>query len=257
MKRVLLFILFAGLGVGFSQTSAITATVTDPDGQTWNNGTYSIVFMPTPGTPGPFSWQGTANFPQKYTGSLSVSGVLSVSIPNNNYIKPLGSKWQFTLCSNSSAACQNIVTPVTGASPNLSSTLSAPLIAPRFGQGFGAFGYSDAEVVTPVAPGSTYYNVTNLIQRIWTGSVWVNNAGGGGVPPAGSLEIQTSDNTGSSFVAIPNVAPGSVLASAGIGSAPAMQTKPILDVVLDFTGTTIVEKLQAAVTSLASTGGTA
>src|SRR5208282_2656544 len=106
----------------------------------------------------------------------------------------------------------------------------APLIAPRFGQGFGAFGYSDAEVVTPVAPGSTYYNVTNLIQRIWTGSVWVNNAGGGGVPPAGSLEIQTSDNTGSSFVAIPNVAPGSVLGSTGTGSTPAMQIKPAIDV---------------------------
>src|ERR1700733_1760710 len=164
----------------WSQTSAVTATITDPDGQTWNNGTYTITFVPTPGVPGPYTWQGNPNFPQNYTGSFNGSGVLSVSIPDNSYIAPLGSKWQFTLCSKTSAACQNIKLSAIGASPNLSSALSTQLVAPRFGAGQFSFGYLDVEVTGVLLPGVTYYNVTNLVQRIWTGSAWANNAGGGG-----------------------------------------------------------------------------
>src|SRR5258707_787057 len=116
----------------WSQTSNVTATITDADGQTWNNGTYTITFVPTPGIPGPYTWQGNPNFPQNYTGSFSNSGVLTVSIPDNSFIAPLGTKWQFTLCSNTSAPCQNIPLSVTGASPNLSTSLSTPLRAARF-----------------------------------------------------------------------------------------------------------------------------
>jgi len=177
MKRIILFLLCAI--AARAQTSNVTATITDPDGQTWNNGTYTITFIPTPGVPGPYTWQGGAGFPQNYTGSFSGGGNLTVSIPDNSFIAPLGSKWQFTLCGNSSAACQNVPLSVTGGSPNLSTALSSHLVAPRFGPGQFAFGYRDGEVTGVLLPGMVYYNVTSLIQRIWNGSAWVNNAGGG------------------------------------------------------------------------------
>lgn len=185
MKRLLIFVL-AMSGVGLSQTSAVSATITDPDSQTWNNGSYTISFVPTPGIPGPYTWQGNPNFPTNYTGTFSGSGLLAVSIPDNSFIAPLGSKWQFTLCSNTSAPCQNVTLSVTGVAPNLSAALSGPLVAPRFGAGQFAFGYLDIEVTGTLAPGNFYFNVTNLIQRIWNGSTWVNNAGGGGGTITGS-----------------------------------------------------------------------
>jgi hypothetical protein len=177
VKRILLFLCLAISAR--AQTSNVVATITDPDGQTWNNGTYTITFIPTPGIPGPYTWQGGAGFPQNYTGSFSGGGNLTVSIPDNSFIAPLGSKWQFTLCGNSSAACQNVPLSVTGASPNLSTALSSHLVAPRFGPGQFAFGYRDGEVTGVLLPGMVYYNVTSLIQRIWNGTAWVNNAGGG------------------------------------------------------------------------------
>lgn len=175
-KLLMMVVLTAGSAL--SQTSAVTATITDPDSQTWNNGTYTINFIPAPNSPGPSTWTGGALTTQ-FTGSLNSSGVLSVSVADNTTVSPPGSLWQFTLCPNSSAPCQNVRTQVTGASPNLSTTLSNGLIAPRFGPGPFAYGYADAEVITPLLPGVVYFNVTNTVQRIWNGSAWINGSGTG------------------------------------------------------------------------------
>lgn len=176
-KLLMMVVLTAGSAL--SQTSAVTATITDPDSQTWNNGTYTINFIPAPNSPGPSTWTGGALTTQ-FTGSLNSSGVLSVSVADNTTVSPPGSLWQFTLCPNSSAPCQNVRTQVTGASPNLSTTLSNGLIAPRFGPGPFAYGYQDVEVVTPLLPGVTYWDVSTTLQRIWNGSAWVNNTSSGG-----------------------------------------------------------------------------
>jgi len=187
MKNTVKLLAIVALMVGsaLAQTSAITATITDPDSQTWNNGTYIITFVPAPNTQQPSTWTGGALVTQ-YTGSLNSSGVLSVSVADNGFVSPPGSKWQFTLCSNTSAPCQNVVTAVTGASPNLSTTLSNGLIAPRFGAGQFAYGYLDTEVGGALLPGGTYYNVTNAVQRIWSGSAWGNNTSGGSVTSVGT-----------------------------------------------------------------------
>lgn len=246
MKRLLIFVL-AMSGVGLSQTSAVSATITDPDSQTWNNGSYTISFVPTPGIPGPYTWQGNPNFPTNYTGTFSGSGLLAVSIPDNSFIAPLGSKWQFTLCSNTSAPCQNVTLSVTGVAPNLSAALSGPLVAPRFGAGQFAFGYLDIEVTGTLAPGNFYFNVTNLIQRIWNGSTWVNNAGGGGgtITGSGTANSFTGWNGPTSLSNAPAIFSGtsstfggSVTATACAGCTGALQ----------ITGNTVVP------TSLPATG---
>jgi hypothetical protein len=164
--------------VAWAQSSIITATITDPDGQIWANGTYTINFVPTPGVPGPFSWQGSTNFPLQFQGALSSIGLLALSLPDNSFISPVGSKWQFTLCSQTSAPCQNVVTSVIGPAPNLSTILSSALAAPRFSAGTNAFGYLDTEVAPPLNPGAQYYNVVSQVLRLWNGSVWGNSSGG-------------------------------------------------------------------------------
>lgn len=183
MKRwcALLFLLTGSM---MAQTSAVTATITDPDGQTWNNGTYTITLIPAPNSPGPPTWTG-GTLTRQFTGTMSGSGVLTQSVADTSTISAPGALWQFTLCPNSTAPCQNVRTAVTGGSPNLSTTLSNGLIAPRFNAGQFAYGYLDVEVNTPVTTGSVYYNVTNSVQRIWTGSAWVNGSGTGAGTVAG------------------------------------------------------------------------
>lgn len=167
----------------FAQTTAVTATLTDSDSQTWNNGSYVITFVPAYGVPGPYTWNGGHDFTRQFRGSLNGSGVLSVSIPDSSYINPSGSKWEFTLCPYASFSCSQITIPVTGASVDLSATLSAALTAPRFGAGPNAYGYLDIEVGTPAAPllpGAQYFNVVSLTERCWNTSIWQNCGGGGG-----------------------------------------------------------------------------
>ena len=175
MRKQLVVLLFL-VSAAFSQTSNVTATITDPDGQTWNNGNVQITLIPAPGQVGPPVWAGGTNFPQKFSATMDGTGTFTVSIPDNGFITPPGSKWQFTLCSNTSAPCQNVTTSVTGGAPNLSSVLSTALAAPRFGAGQYAYGYSDTEVIFPTI-GSTYYNVTLGVLRVWNGSTWGVSAG--------------------------------------------------------------------------------
>src|SRR5215831_98681 len=116
------------VSTSFAQFTNITATITDPDGQLWANGNVQIIFVPTPGVPGPFTCQGTTNFPQKVNRSINSSGTFTITIPDNNFCSPACSQWQFQLCSNTSAPCQNVTIPVTGANTDLSAVLSARLI---------------------------------------------------------------------------------------------------------------------------------
>ena len=157
-----------------AQTSSVTATITDSDGQTWNNGTYTVTFVPTPGKPGPYNVNG-ASFPMgPFTGSLDSSGILSgLTLTDNSFITPSGSMWQFVICPNASSPCLNINESITGASPNLSSVLSAVAPVVRFpAEVVSAYGYADAEVTPIPHPGGKYWNVTTNCLRVWSGSTW-------------------------------------------------------------------------------------
>src|ERR1700722_10782099 len=85
-------LLFVGT-LSFAQNSAITATVTDSDSQTWNNGTYQISFVPPTGYTGnAYTFNGTPwTPPTPINGSLNGAGVFSYSpLPRNDYILPTG-----------------------------------------------------------------------------------------------------------------------------------------------------------------------
>lgn len=184
MRKIALALLafFAFALTAHAQTSAVTATITDSDNQTWNNGSYTISFVQSSGNSAPPIWNGTPldSAHKLFKGFMSPSGVLTVSIPDNNFVTPSGSSWLFVLCPYSSGPCSQVQTPVIGSSVDLSSTLSGGITAPRFPALQGAYGYLDVEVTPIPPPGGFYFNVTNNLQRVWNGSSWQNGGGGGG-----------------------------------------------------------------------------
>lgn len=165
--------------IGQAQFSSVTATLTDTDGQTWNNCTwqaqlYSYGKVPTvnnvPLTQAQIS----------QTGSCSSGGVLTGTFADSSFVAPAGSYWVLTFTPNASAQSVVIQVPIVGPSPNYSTQWSSYLGHIRFPAFFGAFGYLDQEVF-PIPPfGAGYFNVTNQVPRIWTSSGWANGGGTGG-----------------------------------------------------------------------------
>lgn len=185
MKALAIFLVLFASGIALGQT-AVTATLTDSDSQTWNNGTWTASLISPVGKPNGCTTAFTVS------GTMSGSGVLTGSLCDNSLISPTGSLWQFTLCPNASSGCSVVSTAVSGATQNLSSVLSAGLTAPRFPALFGSHGYLDIEVTPIPQPGATYYNVTTPACRQWTGSAWVNCGGGGG--GTGTVTSVSSNN---------------------------------------------------------------
>lgn len=198
----IIFWLFSSLAA-ISQTTAVTATITDSDSTVWINPQWSVQFVPNPNFPqlSSYSIGGvpiTSNTYSQYiqvSGTGNGSGVISTTLLDNGQVLPAGSTYRFVIQSQTSAPATTY-TPVkvTGASQSLTSYLSSSSIAPRFPATQQAFGYADAEISTIPQPGGYYYNVVNSIQRVWNGSTWTNSGGGGG---GGSQKvIYTSSLTG-------------------------------------------------------------
>lgn len=168
----------------FSQTTAVTAQVTDSDGTNWGNLKWSITFFPNSSQSNPcvymLSGESLCSHDWKsylsQNGSGDSNGNISFTTLDNNLISPIGSKWVITIQSNTSApATQYSPIVITGSTDNLTSFLSSNSIAPRFSAlSIGSFGYTDNEVTSPVVVGNTYFNVTNLVTRYWNGSSWVS-----------------------------------------------------------------------------------
>lgn len=196
--RILLMALFAGafLSLARGQTTATTATITDSDGQTWNNGKVTATFVPGP--PQAYRWPG-GMIPASVTGTMNGSGEFSISLPDNSTITPVGSMWNFSICPNASAACVSRQLPVSGSTQDISTQLSAIAKGPRFAAGPYSYGYLDVEVSPVPLPGASYWNVTNGVLREWTGSAWQN--GGSGVSnefvlsSAGTQDFATNLNS--------------------------------------------------------------
>lgn len=77
--------------------TAVSATITDPSGIPYANGTFSIQLIPTGNAPS----VGGAAINGAFNGSLSATGSFSISLWPNASITPASTQWQFTICSNS------------------------------------------------------------------------------------------------------------------------------------------------------------
>lgn len=199
-NKVLKFLVAWLFGAGLlanAQLLSVTATLTDTDGQTWNNGTCSISVYNSQGvTP---QYNGTP-IPTNPVCSINSSGVLSASLYNTNTLFPVSSQYRFTIQSNTSATASVVTTPVTVS--NMSSALSALITAPRFNAGYNTRGYADVEAQTSNV-GITYYNVSTPAWRqctvvtSGTCSTWVTvGSGGGSTAPGTPLGSPQFNNAG-------------------------------------------------------------
>lgn len=195
MKKLWLFvILLLAPIVGLGQSMSVTATLTDPDSTVWDNGSCFVQIYNT--TSIPYQYQGT-NVPLHPTCSVNSSGVLSATLYNTSSLFPLGSQYQFSVCSNTSAPCSTFITPITAS--NETSLISGLLVAPRFNAVYGSFGYIDIEV-SNAAAGAYYYNVTLAAFRQYNGSTWATIGSGGGsggatFPSSNNIVFNTSTTT--------------------------------------------------------------
>ena len=81
----------------FAQTqTAVSATITDPSGIPYANGTYSIQLIPSGTNPS----VGGAAIQGAFNGALNANGSFSASLWPNGSITPASTQWQFTICSN-------------------------------------------------------------------------------------------------------------------------------------------------------------
>lgn len=196
-----LLFLFISLPLA-AQTTVVTATITDPSGQLWANGSYTVTFYPVPNLPNNYQWQGAKFVPQVYKGLLDNSGAFSVTLPDSTTITPSGTQWQFVICPNATATCSTILTPVSGASQNLTSFFSSRVTPPTLFSATIPRAYSSSEVfVPPPNQGGQYYNVNSLQAYCWNGSSYIpcNPQGGGGSMPAvpnGSYQFNNNSQFG-------------------------------------------------------------
>lgn len=179
--------------MALAQTT-VTAVVTDPDSQTWNNGKWTFQF--TPGGASNYTFNG-APVQKTFTGTLDGSGNLSAAIPPNGQIFPIGTSWTLTLCPNSSAPCQTLPSiGIAGSTQSLTSFITSSLNPIRFSAGPGAFGYADGEVAPMPSTGAQYFNVTSNLCRQWNGTAWQGCGSGSGASlPTNALVFGLSSTT--------------------------------------------------------------
>lgn len=166
----------------WAQTSAVTATVTDPDSTPWVTGAYTIQLVSaSTGIAIPagqaFRKDTGATITNTFTGTLDGTGSLSLTLTSISNITPAGATWRFTICPAVSGSTCAVTSIAVNASGSLSSQLSAVTTAPRIAGGPGTFAYADVEVAATA--GNTYYNTTTPACRYYTSS-WGACGGGGG-----------------------------------------------------------------------------
>ncbi len=190
--------------LSLAQTTNVTLQVTDVDGQTWNNGTWSVQLTSPPGVPCcnyKISGTSTAVPNQSQSGSLGNTGVSALVVTPNTSIAPTGTQWSFTVCPQAAPTpCYTQAFNVTGASQTVT-VVPPPIRISLVNPNVTVRAYLDIEVINGNV-GASYFNLTDTSFHVCstiTGGVctYTQIAGGGGF--AGStdqIQLGIALNTG-------------------------------------------------------------
>jgi lysophospholipase L1-like esterase len=199
MKKYLIALMLLLAGKLSAQTTAVSATVVDSDGTTWTNGTWSLSFSPNNSFPNPnqYTINGAPLDPVilNQKGSLTSGGVLAITTYDSSLITPGGSGWNLTVCPNATAKCGLYTFSTAGAANNISASLTINIPPPRFVAKSGTYGYADGEAALQLVQGATYWNVTTLNQKTWTGTVWQASTGTVNAGTTGQIAYYPSNGT--------------------------------------------------------------
>jgi parallel beta helix pectate lyase-like protein len=187
-----------------AQTTSVTLQVTDTDGQTWNNGTWSVLLELPPGS----GFANSSTFKlisngqivpnQAQAGALNGTGGASFTVTPNSAIGA-ASVWNFNVCAQGANGCLSQQITVNGASQSV--TINPPAIRiSMINPPLLVTAYADSELIN-LTPGQQYFNLTTLTQRQWNGTMWVNLGGGGGGggttinPTNGVIPVRSNSTT--------------------------------------------------------------
>lgn len=210
MRKILGFLLALCALPALGQTSAVTATITDGDGQAWAtlngfNATWSAQLVSSSGVLIP---QGQAvridngaSVTVTAQGTMDSSGTFSTTIVSSNNIRPSGTRWKFQVCPAVTSAQCNVVTLPINASGTYSSQLSAGAVAPRIGGGIGNYAYTDTEVAA--IPNNSYLNITGTAALRCYVTSWGTCGGSSG--PFQSLTTNGSSGAATLIAGVLNV----------------------------------------------------
>lgn len=178
----------------------MSATVQDPLGQVFANGSYQFtLWTPSGFSPSQCIW-GAGPPPFLISGQLDATGSFTASIPDNNTITPSGTMWQITVQPFSTSPSSETLVFVTGASQNISSQINAVLppimigVAPSPSAIALGRAYNNNEVTQPIA-GTIYFNLSNRQLQYFDGTTWTGLGTGGG-PTGGTIAIPSSNMFG-------------------------------------------------------------
>ena len=212
-----LILVLATAYAGAQSTTASSTGVVDTDGFTWAGGTVTVSFVPSAQHPSfsSYSWTGGTLLPAFATG-LSSTGTFSISLPSNTAISPTGSQWAFQLCPNATKGCFSFTTALTGATQNLTASINALAVGPRFPGNTSTplFGYGPIEINTAVSTATVFFNTTTSACQIFNGTSFVACASGGS--GTGSVTMVSSSNLSPLFnvnVSNPTTTPAFTFAS--------------------------------------------
>lgn len=155
--------------------STVSATVQDPSGQVFANGTWQLVFKPTPNTPGLFTDSGVP-FITLFGGALDNTGSFSqAGVARNDTIAPAGSKWSLIVSPNANGQAYSIDLNINNGAFNASAAINAIITNVAVQATTVAHAYKDAEVIPVPGSGGIYFDVTNKVLKTWDviNQVWI------------------------------------------------------------------------------------
>lgn len=183
--------------------TTVTATIHDPNGTLFSNGTVQADYQRPSNQTGIIPISNTTQLPivehgPSLSAALNSGGTFTLNLANLLQVAPSGGTWLFTLCSNTNAACQQIPSQlVVGASVDLSVALNYYVNTIKVvAQPIIAKAYIDSEVAQ--SPGVEWLDVTlNTLKYInAAGAVTIvgSGGGGGGGTPSGNGAFILSTN---------------------------------------------------------------
>lgn len=140
-----------------AQYTAVTAVVQDSNGNLYANASYSVSFViPSSATQQPV-FTGTTQIisPTVYAGQETDSfGNLSITLPDNNLVTPLGTQWKFSICAHGGLPCFTDTLTITGATEDITSQLQsvAPILGPVVSLGCNLLGIRCANQFAGATP---------------------------------------------------------------------------------------------------------
>lgn len=176
--------------------STVSGTIQDPSGQIFANGTWQLIFKPTPNTPGLFI-DGGVPFTTLFGGVLDNTGSFSqAGIARNDTIAPAGSKWTLIVSPNANGQAYSVDLNVNSGAFNASAAINAIIANIIVPSTPIAHAYKDSEILLTPSGGSQYYDNVLKLLKVWdtASGGWLSITPAGGSPTFANITTDRVNN---------------------------------------------------------------